>query len=60
MSVWSDCLNHLDINNNREPRNRYTDSGKQPDISVFDFGSGSKIELHKNEKIPGGLFHQLL
>ena len=44
MSVWLDCLNQLHVNN-KEPRNRYTDSENWSDIVVIGLCLGSNIEL---------------
>ncbi len=44
-TVWADCLRDLHIHHRREPRNRYSNSNDRPDISVFDCGSGSNVDL---------------
>ena len=45
MSVWSDCLSHLKIHHRKESKDRYSTSDSRPDISVFDTGAGSNVEL---------------
>ena len=42
LSVWSECLNDLQIHHKKEPRNRYTETD---DIVVFDTDSGKNIDL---------------
>ena len=44
-SVWSDCLQHLKMSHQREPRNLYVNSDDRPDILVFDAQQGCDIEL---------------
>ena len=44
-SVWSDCLQHLKMSHQREPRNLYVNSDDRPDIVVFDAQQGCDIEL---------------
>ena len=45
MSVWSECLASLQIHHRKEPTGRYSTSETCPDISVFDTGAGSNVEL---------------
>ena len=45
MSVWSECLASLQIHHRKEPTGRYSTSESRPDISVFDTGAGSNVEL---------------
>ena len=42
VSVWSDCLK---IHHKKEPRNRFTNTDDRPDITCFNCGSGSSVEL---------------
>ena len=44
-SVWSDCLQHLKMSHQREPRNLYVNSDDCPNIVVFDAQQGCDIEL---------------
>ena len=44
-SVWSECLASLQIHHRKEPTGRYSTSESRPDISVFDTGAGSNVEL---------------
>ena len=44
-NICSDCLKHLHITHQREPRNRYSNSDDRPDIIAFDADSGCDIEL---------------
>ena len=45
LSVWSECLNNLQIHHKKEPRNRYTETDDRPDIVVFDTDNGKNIDL---------------
>ena len=45
LSVWSECLNDLQIHHKKEPRNRYTETDDRPDIVVFDTDNGKNIDL---------------
>ena len=45
VSVWSDCLKSLKIHHKKEPRNRFTNTDDRPDITCFNCGSGSSVEL---------------
>ena len=44
-NIWSDCLKHLHITHQREPRNSYSNIDDRPDIIAFDADSGCDIEL---------------
>ena len=44
-NVWSDCLRSLQMHHRRGPCHRYITSDNRPDITVFDFGSGSNTDL---------------
>ena len=44
-AVWSDCLRQLGVHHKKEPRNRYLEMDRRPDIAVFDSGSLSNEEL---------------
>ena len=45
VSTWSKCLNELQIPNQIEPRNRYTNSENRPDIVAFDPVDYSSADL---------------
>ena len=45
VSVWSDCLKSLKIHHKKEPHNRFTNTDDRPDITCFNCGSGSSVEL---------------
>lgn len=45
MPVWSDCLRNLLTHHRKEPRQILSSSDDRPDITIFDFGSGSDVEL---------------
>lgn len=45
VSCWSHCLKDVNILHTVEPRNRYVDSSGRPDITVFDSGTLSAVEL---------------
>ena len=54
-SVWSDCLQHLKMSHQREPRNLYVNSDDRPDIVVFDAQQGCDIELNISAAHPWAL-----
>ena len=45
VATWSDCLRSLDVQHNKEPRERYRDSDNRPDIAVFDCGVACNCDL---------------
>ena len=45
VSTWSKCLSELQIPNQTEPRNRYTNSDNRPDIVAFDCSDYSSVDL---------------
>ena len=45
VSTWSKCLSELQIPNQTEPRNRYTNSENRPDIVAFDCSDYSSVDL---------------
>ena len=44
-AVWSDCLHQLGVHHKKEPRNRYVETDRRPDIAIFDSGFLSNEEL---------------
>ena len=45
LSVWSNCLQQLNMTHQRGPRNRYINTDDRPDIIAFDAQSGCDVEL---------------